>query len=90
MLDNNNSPITFESLVPGQTVEVRADKQGDGSYVAVRIKIEDVMLLSGTLGQVASNGLSVAEMPISLDAGTVVLGKFNQVLHPEDLSVDSL
>lgn len=86
VLSNNNNPIAFNTLTLGQTVEVKAIRLADGSNIALRIKVEDVLLLSGTIKQVEINGVSVADTPIIFDANTIILGKFNLVIGLEDLS----
>lgn len=87
ILDEENNSISFDELQLGQTVEVRAVGQPNGTRVATRIKVEDVLLLSGVVENVVSNGISMLGKEVLFDANTLVLGKLNRFLSIEDLAV---
>lgn len=90
VVDKNNIALAFESLMPGQTVEIKAIQQADGSNLATKIKLEDLLLLTGKVQQVVSNGLELAGKQIFLDSDTIILGKFNVVLSIDDLAAGQI
>ncbi|RMF66411.1 MAG: T9SS C-terminal target domain-containing protein, partial [Calditrichaeota bacterium] len=86
-LDERGSPITFTGLEVGKTVEVRAVGQPNGTRVATQVKIQDVLLLTGTIQQVVLNGISVVGKQVLFDSNTLILGKLNGFLTHDDLKV---
>ncbi|MFQ5639429.1 MAG: DUF5666 domain-containing protein [bacterium] len=77
ILDKDNIPIAFGDLRVGLFVELKANKQADGLFLASKIKVEDVSVLSGTLSDVGANALSLFNTQISTDDNTLVVGAFN-------------
>ncbi len=86
ILDRQNNPIAFGDLRVSQTVEIKGNRQADNSLLAVRIKREAILLLSGQVDEVVSNGIRVIGAEILLDASTLIVGKLNRTLSIEDLS----
>ncbi len=87
ILDHANNPIAFSDLIAGLTVEIKASRQPDDAFLAVRIKIEDGPGFSSTDGIVSSvspNTIVVAEPEFLVTATTVVLDeKFRQISYSE-------
>ena len=91
VLDNNNTPIDYLALVLGQLVEIKGFRQGDGSILAVRIKIEDrdddEVELTGEIERIDSNTLNVAGLTFVVGDNTIILDNDNQPITFADLSV---
>ena len=91
VLDNNNTPIDYLALVLGQLVEIKGFRQGDGSILAVRIKIEDrdddEVELTGEIERIDSNTLDVAGLTFVVGDNTIILDNDNQPITFADLSV---
>ena len=91
VLDNNNTPIDYLALVLGQLVEIKGFRQGDGSILAVRIKIEDrdddEVELTGEIERIDSNTLDVAGLTFVVGDNTIILDNDNQLITFADLSV---
>ncbi len=93
VLDDQNNAIDFASLQLGQTVEVKARRQPDGSRLAIRIEIEDVLLLSGLIEQVVVGkdsgvtGIVLVQHQVLFDAGTIILGRLNVPLTAGQLAI---
>ena len=91
VLDNNNTPIDYLALVLGQLVEIKGFRQGDGSILAVRIKIEDrdddEVELTGEIERIDSNTLDVAGLTFVAGDNTIILDNDNQPITFADLSV---
>lgn len=86
LLDDKGNAITLTDLQVGQTVEVRGIRQADGSIVATKVKLEDVVLISGSINSVSNNNLTILDTEIQLDANTLLLAKQNQVITINDLT----
>ncbi|MFQ5637572.1 MAG: DUF5666 domain-containing protein [bacterium] len=86
LLDAENNPIDFSALELGRTVTVRAVGQSNGTQEAVRIKIEDIALLSGIIERVEFNGIRMLGKQILFDSNTLILGKLNEFLSIYELS----
>lgn len=87
ILDEDNNAIQLGDLAIGQTVEIRALGQPNGPRIATRIRVEDLLLLSGSIDQVVFNGISVVGKEVLFDANTLILGKLNIFLSVKDLKV---
>ncbi len=91
VLDNNNDPIDFAALVLGQLVEIKGFRQGDGSVLAVRIKIEDgnddEVELTGEIESIDGNRLVVAGLTFFVGDATLILDNDNQPIALIDLSI---
>lgn len=85
ILDKKKNPISFSELTAGQFVEVRAEKQPDGSFLATRIKVEDVRGMSGVLSNLGQNSFAIFGASLIVDENTLVLGPRNAVLSFADL-----
>lgn len=85
--DISNTPIAFSDLMLGPTVEVKGLRQADGSRLATRLKIKDVLILSGVISEVVSNGIAVAGKQILFNSDTMILGKENRFLTVAELEV---
>lgn len=87
ILDENNNVIQLGDLAIGQTVEIRALGQPNGTRIATRIRVEDILLLSGSIDSVVFNGISVVGKEVLFDANTLILGKLNIFLSVKDLKI---
>lgn len=91
VLDNNNLVIKFADLNVGQIVEVRADRQADGTLLATRIKLEDLpndeVELTGRITALDNNSLVVLGLKFTVNAATVVLDNNNNAIRFADLRV---
>ncbi len=90
ILDKENNPIAFADLQIGQTVEVKALVRSDGSRVATRIKVEDLLLMSAVVNQVDGNGIAILNREILFDSNTLILGKMNELLATADLTIGQI
>jgi len=91
VLDNNNLPIKFTDLRIGEIVEVRADRQADGTLLATRLKREDLpndeVELTGRISALDNNSLVVLGLKFAVNASTVVLDNNNNTIRFADLKV---
>ena len=91
VLDDDNNPIDYFTLVSGLTVEIKGVRQGDGSLIAVRIKIEDrdddEVELTGEIEQINSGSLVVAGLTFLVDDRTIILNDDKQPIQFSELSV---
>jgi len=91
VLDNNNLAIKFADLKVGQIVEVRADRQADGTLLAIRIKLEDLpndeVELTGRISALDNNSLVVLGLKFVVNASTVVLDNNNNAIKFTDLKI---
>ena len=89
ILNDNNLPISFSDLSVGLIVEIKALRQPDSSFLAVRIKIEDAPGFSSITGAVTSlspNSIFVAEPEFLVTQNTVVLDKHFQLISYSEIS----
>ncbi len=84
--NKDGAAIQLSDLNAGETVEVVAEGQPNGTRVANQIKIEDILLLAGTVDNVVFNGIEMLGKKVLIDANTLVLGKENKFLSVNDLA----
>lgn len=91
VLDDRNNPISFADLRVGELVQVRADRQPDGTLLATRIKVEEVeddeIELTGTISSKGGSSLVVLGLTFNVDLNTVILDDRNNVISFVDLQV---
>ncbi|HEX9253719.1 MAG TPA: DUF5666 domain-containing protein, partial [Ignavibacteriaceae bacterium] len=77
VLNHNNMPINFSDLNIGDKVEVKAYKQSDGSYLAVRIKLEDLpgneIEFTAQIESIVGPDVTINGIVFSTDSSTVFL-----------------
>ena len=77
ILDDHNMPITFGDLNVGNKVEVKALRQLDNTYLAVRIKLEDVpeneIEFTAQIENIIGNDITVGGITFGTDSNTVFL-----------------
>ncbi len=78
--DKNDSTITINDLQVGQTVEVKATLQADGSRLATRIHVEDVVVATGSASAVNNSSVVVAGTEFLFDANLIVLDATNTIV----------
>ncbi len=86
ILDYTGNPIMLGDLSAGQYVEIKAYMQTDGTYLAVRIKLEDspnMTVYGATLNGLSSDRVIVGGQEVNITTTTVVLDESYQ---PTDLS----
>lgn len=84
-LDADYNIVELTDLKVGQTVEVRAAGQPNGTRLATRIKVMDVVLLSSVVEEVVFNGIKMLDKQVLFDSSTLILGKLNQFWTVDDL-----
>jgi len=85
ILDADYSTTELTELEIGQTVEVRAAGQPNGTRLATRIKVLDVVLLSSVVEEVVFNGIKMLDKQVLFDSSTLILGKLNRFWTVDDL-----
>ena len=96
VLDDNNLPIAFSDLFVGQIVEIRADLQGDGTWLASHIKVEDNVRgndeveFTGNVDGIDSTSITVNGTTFTVDQQTVVLDNNNNSIDFATLAVGQL
>ena len=83
--DKNDSTLTFDALQVGQTVEIKAVVQDDGTRLATRIHIEDVVVATGSASAVSNSSVVVAGTEFFFDATLIVLDANNTVVDQSAL-----
>jgi hypothetical protein len=77
VLDDNRMPILFSDLNVGDRVEVKAFRQPDSSYLAVRIKLEDMpeneIEFSAQIENIVGLDITINGITFSTDSNTVFL-----------------
>lgn len=77
VLDDNRMPISFSDLNVGDRVEVKAFRQPDSSYLAVRIKIEDMpgseIEFTAQIESIVGTDITINGITFSTDSNTVFL-----------------
>jgi hypothetical protein len=90
ILDHANNPISFNDLSIGLLVELKALRQPDGTYLAVRIKIENspsFSKISGTVISVSQNFIVVSQPGYQVKSSTVILNENYQPTNYSNISV---
>ncbi len=77
-LDHNEQPIAITDLHLGMVVEVKALRQNDGSLLAVRVKVEQRLALSGVITEVAGNTVSIQGLSQQLVATSSLFDELNR------------
>ncbi len=86
VFDLQHNLITFADLAPTDLVEVRALLQADGSYLAVRIKLEDtsnLIVVAGIISAKSANAMWIDGPQYQITAQSVLLDSQYQ---PTDLT----
>lgn len=86
VLDADNNVIALTDLKVGQTVEVLATGQPNGTRLATRIQVMDVLLISSVVEDVVFNGIRMLDKQVLFDSNTLILGKLNEFWTVEDLA----
>lgn len=77
ILDDNRMPILFSALNVGDRVEVKAFRQPDSSYLAVRIKLEDMpeneIEFTAQIESIVGSDITINGITFSTDSNTVFL-----------------
>ena len=77
ILDHNRMPISFSDLNVGDRVEVKAYRQPDNSYLAVRIKLEDMpeneIEFTAQIESVVGTDITINGITFATDSNTVFL-----------------
>ena len=77
VLDHNNMPINFSDLNIGDKVEVKAFRQPDSSYLAVRIKLEDMpeseIEFTAQIENIVGSDITINGITFATDSNTVFL-----------------
>lgn len=94
VLDQRNHPIKFADLKTGQRVEVRAERQADGTLLANRIKREDFpdeeVELTGAIEALTRNTLVVLGKTFIVGPNTIVLDNNNVAIKFTDLQIGEI
>ncbi|MBK7632303.1 MAG: T9SS type A sorting domain-containing protein [Ignavibacteriales bacterium] len=77
VLDDNRMPISFSDLNVGDRVEVKGFRQPESSYLAVRIKIEDMpgseIEFTAQIESIVGTDITINSIVFSTDSNTVFL-----------------
>jgi len=77
ILNHNRMPITFADLNIGDRVEVKAYRQTDNSYLAVRIKLEDMpgneIEFTAQIESIVGTDITINGITFATDTNTVFL-----------------
>lgn len=93
VFDDDNQPINFADLIAGMEVEVHAEPQADGSWLALRIELEDDqedLEFTTIIDSIATNSLHAAGLIFHVDENTLVLDHGNHPISFADLSAGML
>ncbi|MCB0259861.1 MAG: T9SS type A sorting domain-containing protein [Calditrichaeota bacterium] len=82
-----NGPIGFSTLRAGHYVEVRADLQNNGVYLANRIELFGDVDFEGNIQALGSDSLSVNGLAAQVDANTEIRGPSGSILAFSDLQI---
>ena len=90
----HGNTFSFEQIVPGILLEVKATLQTNGDLLATRVKTEDdenehgaELEITGLIESLSANSLTVAQKEFSVDAQTVVLDHNNMPINFSDLNI---
>ncbi len=91
ILDTNLQPITLADLSEGRMVHVKALEQEDGSYLAVRIKVQNepqvTIDITGSIQAITSDSITVNDMRFYVSVKTEIYGLQDQLITLNDLQV---
>ena len=77
ILDHSRMPISFSNLNVGDRVEVKAYRQADSSYLAVRIKLEDMLgseiEFTAQIESIIGSEVTINGIVFATDSNTVFL-----------------
>jgi hypothetical protein len=77
VLDDNRMPISFSDLNVGDRVEVKGFRQADSSYLAVRIKLEDMpeseIEFTAQIENIVGSDITINGITFATDSNTVFL-----------------
>ena len=77
ILDHSRMPISFSNLNVGDRVEVKAHRQADSSYLAVRIKLEDMpgseIEFTAQIESIVGSEVTINGVTFATDSNTVFL-----------------
>ena len=96
ILDDNRSPITINDLFVDQIVEIRADRQGDGTWLASHIKVEDDIRgndeveFTGNIDSMDGSSITVNGTTFFVDQNTSVFDNNNNSIDFAALFVGQL
>ncbi|AFH50831.1 Hypothetical protein IALB_3128 [Ignavibacterium album JCM 16511] len=94
ILNRNNSPISFSQLNVGDFVEIKAYRQPDSSFLAVRIKLEDTpqnqIELKAKIESIAGSEITIGGITFNTDSNTVFLDHNRMPITISFLSVGML
>ncbi|MFQ5630318.1 MAG: DUF5666 domain-containing protein, partial [bacterium] len=90
ILDNNQQPITFQDLHQGEVVQVKAQRQGDGTLLAVRIKMEDRRAITGFITTASPGLVAVQGIVHNLTEKSVLSDARNQPINAQALKANQL
>ncbi len=94
IVDDEGESIPFDQLQVGYFVEVKAERQPDGTYLARTIELEDFdddymkMELEGFVQEVGPNYLKVNSMQIYVDSNTVIQTDDDALLPFSEITVN--
>jgi len=93
ILDDDHRPITLADLRVGQTVEIKAMRQADGSLLALRIVVEDFRAMQievqGNIESIDSGNqtITVQGLTFKVTSETRILAPYHRVLTFDSLQV---
>lgn len=82
-----NGPINFSSLMVGHFVEVEAELQPNGTYLATEIELDDDIEVEGFIQAIGPDSLVVMGVIFFVDANTEIRGPHGSTISFSDLQV---
>ncbi len=77
-VDHNNLPLAITDLHLGMVVEVQAQRQNDGSLLAVRVQVQQRLSLNGVVSQVSGNSVSIQGLVQTLTSSSLIFDQQNR------------
>ncbi len=94
ILDADGNPVTTDNLSAGQEVHIKAQKLQDGTYLALRIKIEKEdgarLEISGAIQFVTMDSITVNDMRFYVNAKTEIYDLQDHLITIDSLSVGQI
>ncbi len=86
-VEGPNGPISFSSLQVGQFVEVEADLQNNGTYLATEIELDDDIEVEGPIQALSSDSITVRGLRFLVDANTEIRDEDDDPISFSDLNI---
>jgi hypothetical protein len=89
-LDHTQQPVTIQQLHLGMVVEVKARKQSDGTFLAVRVQVENRRSITGFITALAGGTVAIQGISHSLTENSLISDSQNRIVNAQSLKVNQL